>query len=63
MSKTSDALQIEFGIGFDLTYLVRGSKKFDLEENAELNGFRKLIAAQKESEERAEFDRAQPTEA
>ena len=45
MSKTSDALQLEFGLGFDLTYLVRGVKQFDLEENAELAGFRKLIAA------------------
>lgn len=58
MSKTSDALTIEFG--FDLTYLSQASRHFNLNENEELNSFRKIVVAQKESEEKAEFDRAQP---
>jgi hypothetical protein len=31
LSKISDALVIEFGAGFDLTYLIRGVQKFELE--------------------------------
>jgi len=58
MSKTSDALQLEFG--FDLTYLAQASKHHNLEENEELKSFRKIVVAQKESEEKAEFERAQP---
>jgi len=63
LSKISDALVIEFGAGFDLTYLIRGVQKFELEYNEELAGFRKLMQAQQASEEKAEFERAQPTEA
>lgn len=58
MSKTSDAILIEFG--FDLAHLAKCSKHYSLEDNEELKSFRKLVIAQKESEERAEFDRAQP---
>ena len=58
MSKTSDALFIEFG--FDLAHLAKCSKHFSLESNEELKSFRRLVIAQKESEEKAEFDRAQP---
>jgi len=58
MSKTSDALTIEFG--FDLAHLSMASRHYKLEQNEELKSFRKLVIAQKESEEKAEFDRAQP---
>ena len=58
ISKTSDALVVEFG--FDLQHMVKASKHFNLEENEELKSFRKLVVAQKQSEEKAEFDRAQP---
>ena len=58
MSKTSDALQVEFG--FDLAHLAKASKHYSLENNEELKSFRKIVIAQKESEERAEFERAQP---
>lgn len=58
MSKTSDALIIEFG--FDLAHLAKASKHYKLEANEEIKSFRKIVIAQKESEEKAEFDRAQP---
>merc|ERR1712060_842552 len=58
MSKTSDALTQEFG--FDLSHLARASKHYNLEQNEELRSFRKIVIAQKESEEKAEFERAQP---
>lgn len=58
MSKTSDALMVEFG--FDLAHLSRASKHFNLEANEELRSFRKLVIAQKESEEKAEIARATP---
>lgn len=58
MSKTSDALVVEFG--FDLAHLAKASKHFELENNEELKSFRKLVVAQKESEEKKEFERAQP---
>ena len=59
MSKTSDALMVKFG--FDLSHLVRLSKHFKLETNEELKSFRKIVIAQKESEEKQEFERAQPS--
>ena len=58
MSKTSDALTVEHG--FDLTHLTYASQHYKLEENEEIKSFRKIVIAQKESEEKAEFDRAQP---
>ena len=58
MSKTSDALTVEFG--FDLAHLARASQHFKLEENEDLKSFRKIVVAQKESEEKAEFEKAQP---
>ncbi|MCP4668809.1 MAG: hypothetical protein GY849_20925 [Deltaproteobacteria bacterium] len=58
LSKTSDALTVEYG--FDLAYLTQASRHYNLENNEELKSFRKLVIAQKESEEKAEFDRAQP---
>ena len=58
MSKTSDALMVEFG--FDLAHLAKASNHFKLEENEELKSFRKIVVAQKESEEKAEFEKAQP---
>mgnify|MGYP000970976152 CR=1 FL=1 len=58
MSKTSDALVVEFG--FDLAHLAKASRHYNLEANEELKSFRRLVIAQKESEEKAEFDRAQP---
>ena len=58
MSKTSDALVIEHG--FDLAHLARASKHYNLESNEELKSFRRIVIAQKESEEKAEFARAQP---
>ena len=58
MSKTSDALEEEFG--FNLQHLAHASKHYNLEENEELKSFRRLVIAQKESEEKAEFERAQP---
>jgi len=58
MSKTSDAILLEFG--FDLAHLAKASRHYNLEENEELKSFRKLVIAQKESEEKAEFERAQP---
>jgi hypothetical protein len=58
MSKTSDALTVEFG--FDLAHLAKASHHFKLEENDELKSFRKIVVAQKESEEKAEFEKAQP---
>ena len=58
MSKTSDALQVEFG--FDLAHLAKSSNHYKLEENEELKSFRKIVVAQKESEEKAEFEKAQP---
>jgi len=58
MSKTSDALTVEFG--FDLAHLAKCSQHYKLEENEELKSFRKIVVAQKESEEKAEFDKAQP---
>jgi len=58
MSKTSDSLEVEFG--FNLQHLTHASKHFNLENNEELKSFRRLVIAQKESEEKAEFDRAQP---
>ena len=59
MSKTSDALVVEFG--FDLAHLSKATKHYNLEANEELKSFRRLVIAQKESEEKAEFDRAQPS--
>lgn len=53
MSKTSDALMVKYG--FDLSHLVRCSKHFNLETNEELKSFRKIVIAQKESEEKQEF--------
>ena len=58
VSKTSDAILVEFG--FDLAHLNRASKHFELEKNEELMSFRKIVIAQKESEEKAEFARATP---
>ena len=58
MSKTSDALEEEFG--FNLQHLTHASRHFNLDANEELKSFRRLVIAQKESEEKAEFDRAQP---
>lgn len=58
MSKTSDALTVEFG--FDLAHLAKASQHFKLESNEELKSFRKIVVAQKESEEKAEFEKAQP---
>jgi len=58
MSKTSDALLVEFG--FDISHLTYASQHFHLEENEEIKSFRKIVIAQKESEEKAEFDRAKP---
>jgi len=58
MSKTSDAIFIEFS--FDLAHLAKCSKHYNLENNEELKSFRKIVIAQKESEEKAEFERAQP---
>lgn len=49
MSKTSDALLVEFG--FDLSHLSRASMHYKLEDNEELKSFRKIVVAQKESEE------------
>ena len=43
MSKTSDALVVEFG--FDLAHLAKASKHFELENNEELKSFRKLVVA------------------
>ena len=58
LSKTSDALLVEFG--FDLAHLNKASKHYNLEDNEEIKSFRKLVIAQKESEEKAEYERAQP---
>ena len=58
MSKTSDALMEEFG--FDLSHLTYASQHYKLEDNEEIKSFRKIVIAQKESEEKAEFERAQP---
>lgn len=58
MSKTSDALLLEFG--FDLSHLVKCSKHYKLHENEELKSFQKIVVAQKESEEKAEFEKASP---
>jgi hypothetical protein len=58
MSKTSDALMIEFG--FDLSHLVRGTQHFNLTENEELKSFQRIVIAQKESEEKAAFEKATP---
>lgn len=58
LSKTSDALVVEYG--FDLTYLSFASKHYKLHENEELKSFQKIVIAQRESEEKAEFERAQP---
>jgi len=58
MSKTSDALCVEFG--FDLAHLARASQHYKLDQNEELKSFRKIVVAQKESEEKAEFEKAQP---
>jgi len=43
MSKTSDAILLEFG--FDLSHLARMSKHFELDKNEELISFRKLVVA------------------
>ena len=43
MSKTSDALMVEFG--FDLAHLAKASNHFKLEENEELKSFRKIVVA------------------
>lgn len=58
MSKTSDAILLEFG--FDLSHLVRATKHFNLTENEELKSFQKIVIAQKESEERQAFEKATP---
>lgn len=58
VSKTSDALELKFG--FNLAHLNHATKHFGLETNEELKSFRRLVLAQKESEEKAEFERAQP---
>jgi hypothetical protein len=61
MSKTSDALLEEYS--FDLAHLAKASKHYNLENNEELKSFRRLVIAQKESEEKKEFERAQPPQA
>ena len=43
MSKTSDALMVEFG--FDLAHLAKASNHYKLEENEELKSFRKIVVA------------------
>lgn len=58
MSKTSDAIQLEFG--FDLSHLVKATQHFNLAENEELKSFQKIVMAQKESEERATVEKATP---
>ena len=58
MSKISDAILEKFS--FDLAHLARASKHYNLENNEELKSFRRLVIAQKESEEKAEVDRARP---
>lgn len=58
MSKTSDALFEEFG--FDLSHLTYASAHYKLEENEGIKSFRKIVIAQKEAEEKAEFDKAAP---
>lgn len=60
MSKTSDAIFLEFG--FDLQHLVRGFNKFNLAENEELIKFEKIVQAQKESEEKAALAKATPSD-
>ena len=58
MSKTSDAIFLEFG--FDLSHLVRATNHFNLTENEELKSFQRIAMAQKESEEKAAFEKATP---
>lgn len=43
MSKTSDAIFLEFG--FDMQHLVRGFEKFHLTENEELMKFQTIVLA------------------
>lgn len=43
MSKTSDAIFLEFG--FDLSHLVRATNHFNLTENEELKSFQKIVIA------------------
>jgi hypothetical protein len=58
MSKTSDALYLEFG--FDLNYLMTAVEHFKLLENEEIINFQKIVMAQKESEDRQVFEKASP---
>jgi len=58
MSKTSDALFVEFG--FDLSHLMRAMKQYKLTENDELKSFQKIVIAQKESEARKQQEAATP---
>jgi hypothetical protein len=60
MSKTSDALMLEFG--FDLSHLVKATQHYKLNENEELKSFQKIVIAQKESEEKAAVERASPSQ-
>ena len=58
MSKTSDALVVEFG--FDLSHLMRAMKHYKLTDNEELKSFQKIVIAQKESEARKQQEAATP---
>ena len=53
MSKISDALVEKFG--FDISHLGRAVEKFKLNENKEIASFQKMMAMQKQNEEKKAF--------
>ena len=58
MSKTSDAIMVEFG--FDLSLLMRAMKHHKLNENEELKSFQKIVVAQRDTEARKAIEAATP---
>lgn len=58
-SKLSDKLNEKYG--FELDQLSMALKKFDLGKNESIISFQKLAKAQRESEQKAEFDKASPS--
>jgi len=59
-SKLSDKLKEKFG--FELDQLSMAIKKFDLMQDKTVESFMKLAKAQRDSEQKAEFDKASPSQ-
>lgn len=58
IAKLSDKIMVKFG--FDLDQLILAIKEFDLNNDKTIVSFSNMARAQKEQEQKAEFEKAQP---